>query len=165
MEGLSKLGIEPLSVLVYLINTGLLLVVLTYVLYKPVMKFIDARRKQISDSVDEARLLKDELDKKAAEVAATQAHFEAELKKEREALRKFAEEKRSEFEAEMTTARAKMLQKAQEEIETRKGELMKEVESSLLLLIKKIVLEVVQHKVPEDVIQASIHDAWKSHKK
>lgn len=165
MEGLSKLGIEPLSVLVYLINTGLLLVVLTYVLYKPVMKFIDARRKQISDSVDEARLLKDELDKKGAEVAATQAHFEAELKKEREALRKFAEEKRSEFEAEMTTARAKMLQKAQEEIETRKGELMKEVESSLLLLIKKIVLEVVQHKVPEDVIQASIHDAWKSHKK
>lgn len=164
MEGLSKLGIEPLSVLVYLINTGLLLVVLTYVLYKPVMKFIDARRKQISDSVDEARLLKDELDKKGAEVAATQAHFEVELKKEREALRKFAEEKRSEFEAEMTTARAKMLQKAQEEIETRKGELMKEVESSLLLLIKKIVLEVVQHKVPEDVIQASIHDAWKSHK-
>ena len=164
MEGLSKLGIEPLSVLVYLINTGLLLVVLTYVLYKPVMKFIDARRKQISDSVDEARLLKDELDKKAAEVAATQAHFEVELKKERESLRKFAEEKRGELEAEMTAARTKMLQKAQEEIETRKGELMKEVESSLLLLIKKIVLEVVQHKVPEDVIQASIHDAWKSHK-
>jgi F-type H+-transporting ATPase subunit b len=165
MEGLAKLGIEPLSILIYFINTGLLLVVLTYVLYKPVMKFIDERRKQISDSVDEARLLKEELDKKAAEVAATQAHFETELKKERENLRKFAEEKRSELETEMTEVRTKMLQKAQEEIDARKGELMKEVEKTLLELMKKIVLEVVQHKVPEDVIQASIHDAWKSHKK
>lgn len=165
MEGLSKLGIEPLSILVYLINTGLLLVVLTYVLYKPVMKFIDARRKQISDSVDEARLLKEELDKKATEVAAAQAHFETELKKERESLRAFAEEKRSQLEAEMTTVRTEMLQKAQEEIETRKGQLMKEVEGTLLELMKKIVLEVVQHKVPEDVIMGSIQDAWKSYKK
>ncbi len=165
MEGLSKLGIEPLSILIYLVNTGLLLVVLTYVLYKPVIRFIDARRKQISDSVDEARLLKEELDKKAAEVAETQARFEAELKKERESLRKFAEERRSQLEAEMTTARTEMLQKAQEEIDARKGELMKDVEKSLLELMKKIVLEVVQHKVPEDVIQASIHDAWKSYKK
>jgi F-type H+-transporting ATPase subunit b len=165
MEGLSKLGIEPLSILIYLVNTGLLLVVLTYVLYKPVIRFIDARRKQISDSVDEARLLKEELDKKAAEVAETQARFEAELKKERESLRKFAEERRSQLEAEMTTARTEMLQKAQEEIDARKGELMKDVEKSLLDLMKKIVLEVVQHKVPEDVIQASIHDAWKSYKK
>ena len=161
MEGLSKLGIDPLNILIYMVNTGLLLVVLTYVLYKPILKFLDERRKQIADSVDEARLLKEELDKTSAQASSAQAHFEQELKKERESLRKFVEEKRAELEAEMGIARNQMMQKAEADIEARKDSMVKEVEADLLKLMKKIILDIVQHKVPEQVIQDSITDAWK----
>ncbi len=164
MEGLLKLGIDPLSILIYVLNTGVLLVVLVFVLYKPLLKFIDDRRKQISDSVDEARLLKEELDKKSEEANNAQAHFETELKREREALRKFAEEKRAQLEADMNATRNEMMQKAEADIDAHKATMVKEVEADLLNLMKKIILEIVQHKVPEQVIQDSIKDAWKQHK-
>ncbi len=161
MDGLSKLGIDPIAILIYLVNTGVLLLVLVYLLYKPVLKFIDQRRKQISDSVDEARLLKEELDQKSHEVAQAQARFEAELKKEREELRKFSEQKRAEMEAEMNATRTAMLQKAEADIAARQADMIHEVENVLLELMKKIILDIVQHKVPEQVIQESIQDAWK----
>lgn len=164
MEGLATLGIDPLSILVYILNTGLLLVVLVFVLYKPLLKFIDERRKQIADSVDEARILKEELDKKSEEASKAQAHFEEELKREREALRKFAEEKRAQLEADMSATRTEMIQKAEADIAAAKDGMVKEVEADLLNLMKKIILEIVQHKVPENVIQESIKDAWKQYK-
>ncbi|MFA5793158.1 MAG: hypothetical protein WC897_04815 [Candidatus Gracilibacteria bacterium] len=164
MEGLSKLGIDPIAILVYIINTGVLLAVLVYVLYKPVLKFLDERRDKIQSSVDEAVLLKDELEKKSAEAKEAEARFEELLKKETENLRKFSEQRRSELEAEMAVARTDMLRKAGEEIEARKNELIKDVEDNILGLIKKIVLDIVRNKVPEEVVAESISDAWKQYK-
>lgn len=164
MEGLSKLGIDPLAILIYIVNTGLLLAVLVYVLYKPILKFLDERKAKIQNSVNEAELLRGELDKKSAEAEKAEAKFHELLKKETENLRKFSEERRAELEAEMATARTEMLKKANDEIETRKNELMKEVENTLLELMKKIVLDVVRNRVPEDVVRDSILDAWKQYK-
>ncbi|MFA5854870.1 MAG: hypothetical protein WC846_01075 [Candidatus Gracilibacteria bacterium] len=164
MEGLSSLGIDPLSILIYIVNTGLLIVVLVYVLYKPILKFLDSRRDRIRESVEEAQILKEELTKKAEEARAAEAHFEAQLKKETENLRKFGEEKRAQMEAEMATLRTEMLRKANEEIEVRKNELIKEVEETLLQLMKKVVLDTVKNRVPEEVVMESIRDAWKQYK-
>lgn len=164
MDGLSKLGIDLWSIGVYFLNAGLLLFVLSYLLYKPVLGFMDRRRDEIRNSLDEARLLKDELDKKSEEASTAQARFENELKVERESFRKFAEEKRSQLEAEMNATRAAMMQKAEAEIEARKTAMVKEVEEDLLVLIKKIVLDIVRKKVPEEVVKASVKDAWKEYK-
>ncbi len=161
MEGLAKLGIDPFSILLYLLNTGLLLVVLTYVLYKPILRYLDERRDQIRSSVEEAQLLKVELDKKSIEAAEASKNAEETLKREMENLRKFTEEKRAELTAEMETARNEMLAKADADITRRNNELMKEAEKATMDLIKKVVLHIVQNKVPEEVVEASIKDSWK----
>jgi F0F1-type ATP synthase membrane subunit b/b' len=88
MDGLSKLGIDLWSIGVYLANAGLMLFVLSYLLYKPVLGFMDRRRDEIRKSLDEARLLKDELDKKSEEASKAQSRFENELKEERESFRR-----------------------------------------------------------------------------
>ena len=165
MEGLSKLGIDLWSILFYILNTGLLLFVLTYVLYKPILKFLDERRAQIRSSVEEAQNLKVELDKRSAEVEEATEKAEAMLKKEMENLRKFTEEKRAELTVEMEKARGDMLAKAEEDISRRKGEILKDAENDTLQLIKKIVLYVVQNKVPAEVIEDSIKSAWHTYKK
>lgn len=165
MDGLLKLGIDPWAILTYVVNTGVLLAVLTYVLYKPLMKFLDARRDQIAASVDEARLLKEQLDAKSAEAQHAQAKFEVELKKETDNLRKFLDDRRAQLETEMSAARTEMMQKAQADIDSKKEEMIKEIEVTLLDLMKKIILDIVQHKVPEDVVQASIKDSWKTYRK
>ena len=165
MEGLSKLGIDLWSILIYVLNVGLLLLVLTYVLYKPILKFLDERRAQIKSSVEEAQNLKVELDKKSAEVEAATEKAETELKKEMENLRKFTEEQRAKLTAEMEKARGDMLAKAEEDINRRKGEILKEAEVETLELIKKIVLYVVQNKVPAEVVEDSIKSAWSTARK
>ncbi len=162
MEGLSKLGIDLWSILIYILNTGLLLFVLTYVLYKPILKFLDERRAQIKSSVDEAQNLKVELDKKSIELEEASEKASAQLKKEMENLRKFSEEKRAELTTEMEKARSTMLAKAEEDISRRKAEILKDAEGDTLALIQKIVLYVVQNKVPADVVEDSIKSAWRS---
>ena len=165
MEGLSKLGIDLWSILIYILNTGLLLLVLTYVLYKPILKFLDERRAQIKSSVEEAQNLKVELDKKSTEVEAATEKAETELKKEMENLRKFTEEQRAKLTVEMEKARGDMFAKAEEDINRRKGEILKEAEVETLELIKKIVLYVVQNKVPAEVVEDSIKSAWSTARK
>lgn len=163
MEGLSTLGIDPLSILVYILNIGLPLLVLTYVVSKPLLKFLDERRDKIRRSVEEAQLLKEELDKKAEEALEASRKAEETLKQEMENLRKFTEEKRAELTAEMEAARAEMLAKADVDITRRKNEIMQDAEKATLVLIQKIVLHIVQNKVPAEVVEASVKEAWKDY--
>ena len=160
MEGLSKLGIDLWSILIYP-QYGAAAFVLTYVLYKPILKFwMNDVRKLKAASMKQN--LKVELDKKSIELEEASEKASAQLKKEMENLRKFSEEKRAELTTEMEKARSTMLAKAEEDISRRKAEILKDAEGDTLALIQKIVLYVVQNKVPADVVEDSIKSAWRS---
>lgn len=165
MDALSKLGISGTAIIVYLVNIGLLIGVLTYVLYKPLLKFLDERRKLITGSIHEAKILKEEFEKTLKEKEKEQHATELRLREEMENLRKFTEQKRAELKAEMDSAKTEMMAKAEEEIQKKKSELLKDAEAQVLDLMKKVILDIVQHKVPEEVIQDSIKDAWKQYSK
>lgn len=165
MEALEKLGIEPFSILLYLINLGSVLLVLTFLLYRPILGFMDKRRKEISDSVEEASILRDEFEKTIQKAEKEKIELEKNFREEMEKLKKFVEQKRGELTKEMEAARAEMMAKASAEIEEKKRSLLKEAEGEVLSLMKKIILNVVQNKVPENVIQESIKDAWKTYNK
>ena len=160
MDQLAQLGIDPVRVLIYLLNTGILLVLLTYFFYRPMIAYIDKRRKQIKDSIDEAAHLKAAFEKKLEESEAKKAQAEAELKSELDQLRRFVDQKRTEMVSEMEAARAQMLQKAQAEIDAKKVAMVSEVEDDLRALMTRIVLHIVENKVPEEVVQSSIESAW-----
>ncbi len=162
MDKLSSLGIDPWSMLLYLVNTGVLLVVLTYFLYKPILKFIDQRRQQIADNIEEAQRLQKTFEKKLEKSEAERLKVEAELKDELANLQKFTDRKRAELTSEMEVARSEMMQKAQKEIDKKKENMIQEVEEEMKKIMTKIVLHIVENKVPEDVIQDSIKSAWKN---
>ncbi|PIR55403.1 hypothetical protein COU74_01195 [Candidatus Peregrinibacteria bacterium CG10_big_fil_rev_8_21_14_0_10_36_19] len=165
MDKLLSLGIDPWSMVIYLANTGLLLAVLTYLLYKPILKFLDERKEQIISSIEESQRLQETFEKKLTESEANRQEAEAELKEELSNLHKFTEQKRKELTAEMEEARNKMMEKAQQEIDAKKANLLKEAETEVKTLMTRIILEIVENKVPENVIQESIHSAWKQYSK
>jgi len=165
MDKLLNLGIDLWSILIYMANTGLILFILTYFLYKPLLAFVDQRRKQIADSLEQARVLSEEFENKMLETKAEKEKVEAELKEELSKLRKYVEEKRAELTAEMTQARMDMLSQAQAEIDEKKARLIKDAEKEIMDLMKKIILDIVRNKVPEKVIQESIGDAWASYRR
>ena len=165
MDRLSELGIDVWSILVYMTTTGLMVIVLTILIYKPLLKFIDQRRKLIGDSIDEANLIREEFSKKLTESEHEKRVMEAELRQEMENLRNFVEKKRLEMATEMETNRADMIAKAQRDIEDQKRKVIESAEKEVMDLITRIVLEIVQRKVPESVITESIEEAWGQYSK
>src|SRR3989344_2735109 len=57
MEMIQTLGINLGMLIAQAINFGILLVVLTYLLYKPVLRVIDERRERVRHSVEHAAAL------------------------------------------------------------------------------------------------------------
>ena len=164
MDKLLSLGIDPWQMLLYLVNTGIIVVVLSFYLYKPILKFIDKRRDQILKSIDESRHLQEVFEKKLEESESKRKVTENELKEEMANLHKFTEEKRKELTADMEKARTDMMQKAHKEIEERKAALVSEAEKEIKSLMTRIILDIVENKVPENVITESISSAWKQYK-
>ena len=165
MDKLLSLGIDPWSMLVYLVNTGVLLVILTYFLYKPILKFIDQRRQQIIDNIEEAKNLQKGFEEKLAQGEAKRKETEETLKEEIDKLKKYTEEKKKKLLTEMEQARSDIMQKAREEIDAKKASLIKDAQNEVVKLMTKIILEIVENKVPENVIQESIESSWKEHSK
>lgn len=165
MEKLLTLGIDPMAIVVYLANTGLIILILAKLLYKPVLKILDKRRDIIQNSLDEAKNMQQSFESKITQLEKEKHETEAKLEQQVEKMHKFAEEKRAELIEEMEEARAGMLKKTQTEIDARKQELIKDVEKEVKTLMARIILEVVENKVPEEIIQESIGSAWKQHQK
>lgn len=165
MDRLAELGIDLWSILVYMTTTGLMVIVLTWLIYKPLLKFIDQRRKLIGDSIDEANLIREEFSKKLTESEKEKKGMEAELRQEMDNLRSFVEKKRLEMATEMEISRSEMMTKAQKEIEAQKNKIIESAEKEVMEVMTRIVLEIVQQKVPEKVIAESIEEAWKQYSK
>lgn len=165
MEKLLTLGIDPMAIVVYIANTGLVLFVLTKLLYKPVLRILDERRALIASSMEEAGNLQKAFEDKIADVEAQKKATEEELKAEITKLHKFTEQKRTELLAEMDVTRNEMMRKTEEEVKARKDSLIKEVEDQVKVLMGKIILDIVENKVPENVIEESIGSAWKHYAK
>ncbi len=164
MENLAKLGIDVWSILLYMINTGVIMIALFYLLYKPLLKFFDERRKLIADSIHEAKNLREEFAHKLKQSQEEKKRSEAELRKELEAMHRHIETKRKELMAEMEEERTKIMQKAHAEIEKKKTSIIKDAEKEVMQMMTRIILNIVQNKVPEKVIEDSIAEAWKIEK-
>lgn len=63
MEALSKLGIDFKVLIAQIINFGILMAVLAKLLYRPILKALDQRRKRIEESLNKA----EEIDRQSAE--------------------------------------------------------------------------------------------------
>ncbi len=164
MEKLLTLGIDPLAIVVYLTNAGLLLVVLGRFLYKPILKVLDDRRELISNSIEEAKNLQASYEDQLKASENQRKEAEAALQEELANLKKFSEEKRAELIADMDKARSDLMQKAQDEIDQKKASLIKDAEKEIKVIMTKVILDIVQNKVPETVIQESVQEAWKQYK-
>jgi F-type H+-transporting ATPase subunit b len=70
-SGIGALGVDGISLLVYVVNFGILLLVLYLVAYKPILKMLDQRSRKIKESVEEAERVRQEAAQRQAEMQAT----------------------------------------------------------------------------------------------
>ena len=104
MEALSKLGIDFKVMIAQIINFGILIAVLTKLLYKPILHALDQRRKRIEESL-----------KMATEIETKSAKMEEEMGHKRDLAKKESAEIVGEAKATAEKDRAKILISAAEE--------------------------------------------------
>ncbi len=165
LDILLKLGIDPLNVVYYVVNFGLLAFLLWYYAYGPIIKMIEHRRDTIRKNLTEAETLREEIEgirekaKKEAqkvrkELDADIAKAKLEISKEKEFLLKEAHDEAD-----------KILLNANKRIEEKEKKLISEIEEKLISTMKEVVKYVVSHDIPSDVLGKSVENAWEKFSK
>ncbi|MGL5830683.1 MAG: hypothetical protein ACRCZE_00880 [Candidatus Altimarinota bacterium] len=165
MDTLLKLGIDWQSIIFYLVNFGLLFLLIGKYAVPALLKALDQRRSTIENSIKEANLLKNEFQEKIIQMEKDKEAEKIEFMAQLDNMRKSMEMERKKAIEEMEMARNKMMEAANLEINQRKTEILKEAEEKTLSVIKKIVLYIVQNKIPENVVSDSVSEAWKEYSK
>ncbi len=160
MEALSKLGIDWQSMLVYIVNIGILFGVIAYLVTGPLIKVLDQRRKEIKDNIEKAESIKNEFMHEKLKSEKERQAFKAQMERQLSDLKVELELRRQEQEKSLEIKRSKMLSEVKELVEEEKAGILKKAELQTLALIEKVVLYTVSHGIPEDMIKKSVHHAW-----
>jgi len=163
MEGLAGLGINVPTLLAQIVNVVILLVVLYFVAYKPVMRMLDERSKRIRDSMEQADAIKEQA-----------ARAEQEVKKQLEAADKEGQKRiaraaqagdeirekarqgaRQEAEGLITRARRDIQRERDEAI----SEIRKEVADLTIMAAEKVIDRSLDKKAHRELIDKVLKES------
>lgn len=161
MGALQKLGIDGWSILLYLVNMGILLAVLTKLLYKPLLKLMDDRRETVRANLQETEMLKTKFVEESSRQARETQDLLLKMQSEITVAKAQAEVRAKELIAEADVRREQILEDARRQVaETEKG-ILKEVEKETQKRIEQTILHVLKNKIPADIVKSSVLEAWK----
>ncbi len=161
MEALSKLGIDFKVLLAQIVNFGILLAILTKLLYRPILNMLEQRRKRIEDSLKKA----DEIDKKAASMEEEVGHKRALAKKEATEIigdaKKTAENDREKILVSATAESDRVKAAAREQIELERKAMVEETKKRVGKLALLLVTRSLQQDMGEEFYERNINLALK----
>lgn len=160
MEGLANLGINTHSLLIYIVNFGILVIVLNKFLFKPVSEMIEKRQHGIQTSLEEANLISVEFQKKLNEIEEEKVLVEKKLNEELSNLRAFVETKRASMLKEIEQQRSEMISKAQNEVDQMKLDAFESSKEDLNKFLRLALSKIVAENVSEDAINKSFESSW-----
>ncbi|MEE9367145.1 MAG: F0F1 ATP synthase subunit B [Dehalococcoidales bacterium] len=163
MEGLAGLGINVPVLLAQIVNVVILLVVLYFVAYKPVMRMLDQRSKRIKDSMEQADAIKEQAARAEEEVKKQLAAAGKEGQKRiaqaaqagEEIREKTKQSARQEAEALIARARGEIQRERDEAI----SELRKEVADLTITAAEKVIDRSLDKKAHRELIDKVLEES------
>ncbi|MBU2535005.1 MAG: F0F1 ATP synthase subunit B [Chloroflexota bacterium] len=163
MEGLAGLGINVPILLAQIVNVVILLVVLYFVAYKPVMRMLDQRSKRIKDSMEQTDAIKEQAARAEEEVKKQLAAAGKEGQKRiaqaaqagEEIREKAKQSARQEAEALITRARGEIQRERDEAI----SELRKEVVDITIMAAEKVIDRSLDKKAYRELIDKVLEES------
>lgn len=146
---MDKIGVEPVALLTQIINFLLMVLILSKILYKPILKMLDERKKKIEEGLkftEKMQLEMENLEKKKAEI----------LDKAREEVKKIIEEGKKAGKS----VEADIIKSAHEEAKHIIESGKKEIESEKAKMLKALHRETIDisvtmvEKILKDVLSA-----------
>ncbi len=165
MENLARLGIDLTSLLVYAVNFGLIVLIIAKFFSGPLLKMLEDRRQSIKSNIEEAEKLKMELATQMEKFEKDKKQMEIRMDQEIKTMRNDMERKKKEFDAENEAKKIKMMAEVKTAIDEQKNNLQKELKADLLSMVQRMVMYIVSNKIPSELVQSSVAEAWQNYKK
>jgi F-type H+-transporting ATPase subunit b len=160
MDALQKLGIDGWSLLLYLVNYGILFLVLGKFVYKPLAKIMDERSHTIQRNLAEAEQLKHDFQKEMDRRAKENDEFIKSMQLELMHTRTEAEARAKSLIAEAEMKREELITKAYGEVAAMKDRMVSDIERELLQKIGRIASVAMADAATEDAVSESVDRAW-----
>lgn len=166
---MEKLGINSTYLITQIINFTILVVVLTKLVYKPVLEALEKRRKKI----EEGLALTEKLTKEKEELEVKKMQVIKDAQKEARAIIEKARDQGKRIEGEIINeARKKaedILERGKKDLELRRKEmessLLRETVSMATVLTKKLIGEVMDEKRQETFLKKRLNQFLKKGKR
>ncbi len=162
MNVLSGLGIDLWALLIYVVNFGVIVLILRKFVYRPLLSFLDKRRELISQNISEAEELKKKF---SAELIAKENETKALLTRMRQEIaqvKEQAEHRAEDMIREVQQERSRLLRETDQEIVALKADVYRQIETEIKQRIEKMLLTILGKNVPQEVVKKSISEAWES---
>jgi F-type H+-transporting ATPase subunit b len=161
MDALQKLGIDGWSVLLYLVNYGILFFVLGRFVYRPLVKAMDDRSKSIKSNLDEAERIKRDFQIEMERRSKENEEFIRAMQLELMHARAEADAKSKALIADAEAKREELITQAFADVESMKRRVVSDVEQVLVGKIEKIALAAMgRDAVSDRVLSESVKRAW-----
>ncbi len=148
--GIGALGVDLATVLVYLVNFGVLAVILYFFAYKKVLGVLDERSNRIKDSLEEADRVRAASEEQKASMQQVLDEGRQEGQRVLQEAREAAERYR---EAQQTQARAQaeeILERARSEIQTERDAALEQVRSEFAGLAVTAAERIIRRSLDAD---------------
>jgi len=147
LEKFGELGIHWPSLFIYLVNFGLLLVLLYIFGYKPILRMLDQRSATIKDGLDQA-------EKARLQAAKAEEEIKAQLQEARRQgqaivaqAAQMAEKVKEEARAEARREAQNLIQRARAEIEMERGEMVAQLRREFADLAIRVAEKVIDRSL------------------
>lgn len=157
---MEKLGINPVSLITQIINFSILVFILSKLVYKPVLKMLDERRKKIQEGLDLTAKLEEEKEKLSAERTKVLDQAKVEAKTIMEKARDQGKKIEADIIAQAQVKAEEVLKRGKKDLEIRQKELEKKlvgdtVEMSVALA-QKLIGEILDEKNQQELLRKRV---------
>ncbi len=137
------------SVFIVILNFLLLLIILKSVMYAPLKKFLEERKKKISQDIDEAKKFKDDAELLVQEKEKELKKASIEGREIREIAQKDAEIKADSIISDAKEKEKKIILETQVELEHERAKVVKGLEKEISSMISSLTSKLVEGKMDE----------------
>ena len=146
MELLTTLGIDWKLLLVQLLNFGILIVVLSVLVYRPILRLLDDRRERVRKSMEDAKAIENqrrELDEFRTEQLKK---IDLEAGKFLEEAKHQAERVKKDILGNAEKEAAAILAKAKQQLDDERGRMVREIQGTLASVVVRMAEKIVSRE-------------------
>ncbi len=160
MEGLAKLGLDWTALGFYLLNFGVIVFVLAKWVYKPLIKFLESRRKIIEQNLEQSKVLQEEFARKIKEKEQLAEQQEKLLKEKIEQARTSAQEDSKKLLLEAEAEKQRIIEQAKSQADQVRLEAEAAIEDKLLEKVTQLVIEARSKNTDPEDVASEVKKAW-----